>query len=49
MEGLKAQAVAARTYALYQVSVSRAQEFDVKNTTSSQVYGGTTKGSSTVF
>jgi stage II sporulation protein D len=43
MEGLKAQAVAARTYALYQVSVSRAQEFDVKNTTSSQVYGGTMK------
>ncbi len=43
MEGLKAQAVAARTYALYQMSVSHALEFDVKNTTSSQVYGGTMK------
>jgi stage II sporulation protein D len=42
-EGLKAQAVAARTYALYQISVSKAQEFDVKSSTSSQVYGGTTK------
>lgn len=43
MEALKAQAVAARTYALYQISVSRRQEYDVKNTTSSQVYGGTAR------
>lgn len=42
MEALKAQAVAARGYALYQVSVSRSLEYDVKNTTSSQVYGGST-------
>lgn len=42
-EGLKAQAVAARTYALYQISVSKSLEYDVKSGTSSQVYGGTMK------
>lgn len=42
MEALKAQAIAARTYALYQASVSRVQEYDVKSSTSSQVYGGST-------
>ncbi len=42
MEALKAQAVAARTYALYQVLVSSTQEFDLKSDTSSQVYGGST-------
>ncbi len=42
MEALKAQAIAARTYALYQAGVSRAQPFDLRNTTSSQVYGGST-------
>lgn len=42
MEALKAQAVAARTYALYQASVSKALLYDVKSTTSSQVYGGST-------
>lgn len=40
MEAIKAQAVAARTYALYQASVSRSREYDLKNSTSSQVYGG---------
>ena len=42
MEALKAQAVAARTYAYYQVQVSKANEYDVKSSTSSQVYGGST-------
>ena len=42
MEALKAQAVAARTYALYQVAVSKAQDFDLKSGTSSQMYGGST-------
>lgn len=40
MEALKAQAIAARTYALYQASVSRVNEYDLKSSTSSQVYGG---------
>jgi len=40
MEALKAQAIAARSYALYQASVSTKAEYDVKSTTSSQVYGG---------
>jgi stage II sporulation protein D len=39
-EALKAQAIAARTYALYQVDKSRDREFDVLSTTASQVYGG---------
>lgn len=42
MEALKAQAIAARTYALYQVQVSRAQPFDVRSSVSSQVYSGAT-------
>jgi len=37
---LRAQAVAARTYALYHMLVRRKQSFDVLSTTSSQVYGG---------
>lgn len=40
MDALKAQAVAARTYAMYQSEVSKSQEFDLKSSTSSQVYGG---------
>ena len=42
MEALKAQAIAARTYAYYQVQASKANEYDVKSSTSSQVYGGST-------
>ncbi len=42
MDALRAQAIAARTYALYQVQVSKVQEFDLKSSTSSQVYGGST-------
>lgn len=41
-EALKAQAVAARTYALYQIRVSRGREYDVYSGTRSQVYGGST-------
>jgi len=39
-EALKAQAVAARTYALYQKSRGGDRAYDVYSTTSSQVYGG---------
>jgi stage II sporulation protein D len=39
-EALKAQAIAARTYALYQMDKSRKRDFDVLSTTASQVYGG---------
>lgn len=42
MEALKAQAIASRTYAYYQMQVSRAQDYDVKSSTASQVYGGST-------
>jgi len=42
MEALKAQAVAARTYALYQARASARAEYDLKSSTSSQVYGGST-------
>ncbi len=42
MEALKAQAIAARTYALYEVQVSKSEEYDLKSNTSSQVYGGST-------
>jgi len=42
MNALKAQAVAARTYALYQMRVSQAADYDLKSGTSSQVYGGST-------
>ncbi len=37
---LQAQAVAARTYALYHMLMRSNQDFDVLSTTSSQVYGG---------
>ena len=39
-EALKAQAVAARTYALYIKSKSADKPYDVQSTTTSQVYGG---------
>uniref|UniRef100_UPI0026358235 SpoIID/LytB domain-containing protein n=1 Tax=uncultured Veillonella sp. TaxID=159268 RepID=UPI0026358235 len=39
-EALKAQAVAARTYALYNMKQSAAKPYDVKPTTSHQVYSG---------
>ncbi len=42
MEALKAQAVAARTYAIYQSQVSKAAPYDLKSGTSSQMYGGST-------
>lgn len=42
MEALKAQAIAARSYAAYQASVSRKALYDLKSSTSSQVYGGST-------
>lgn len=42
MEALKAQAIAARTYAVYQVQVSSLAAYDLKSGTSSQVYGGST-------
>ena len=40
MEALKAQAIAARSYALYQAAVNQSAEYDVKSGTSSQVYRG---------
>jgi stage II sporulation protein D len=40
IEALKAQAVAARTFALYHKKKSRDKEYDVYASTSSQVYGG---------
>ncbi len=40
MEAQKAQAVAARTYALFQISATRDKLYDVTATTASQVYGG---------
>jgi stage II sporulation protein D len=40
MDAIKAQAVATRTYALYQEDVMKAQAYDVTADTSSQVYGG---------
>ena len=42
MEALKAQAVAARTYAFYQAQANKAALYDLKSSTSSQVYGGST-------
>ena len=39
-EALKAQAVAARTYALYVKAKSKDKPYDVEATTASQVYGG---------
>jgi peptidoglycan hydrolase-like amidase len=42
MEALKAQAVAARTYALAHRSLSHEADFDLRDDTRSQVYGGLT-------
>ncbi len=41
MEALKAQAVAARTYALFRASTSPSPDFDLDDTTRSQMYTGT--------
>lgn len=40
IEALKAQAVASRSYALYQIRANRDREFDVESTTQDQVYEG---------
>lgn len=40
MEALKAQAVASRTYALFQMRVNHGRTFDLMNTTQDQVYEG---------
>jgi stage II sporulation protein D len=40
LEALKAQAIAARTYVLYQKEKSKERDYDVIATTASQVYGG---------
>ena len=40
MESLKAQAIAARTYALNQMNESKGKDYDVMADVSSQVYGG---------
>jgi stage II sporulation protein D len=40
LEALKAQAIAARTYVLYQKEKSKDRDYDVIATTASQVYGG---------
>lgn len=40
MESLKAQAIAARTYALSQIKESKSRNYDVMADVSSQVYGG---------
>lgn len=40
INAIKAQAVAARTYAMYQIETSKTRDFDVNADTSSQVYGG---------
>lgn len=40
LEALKAQAVAARTYAMYHLATGGYGDYDVRNTTDSQVYGG---------
>ncbi|MBI5641393.1 MAG: hypothetical protein HZA17_13310, partial [Nitrospirae bacterium] len=42
LEAIKAQAVAARTYALYQASIGKDKDFDVTSDIYSQVYGGRT-------
>lgn len=42
MEVLKAQAIAARTFALYQVRQNKAQPYDLRNDIYSQMYGGKT-------
>ncbi|HOX95620.1 MAG TPA: SpoIID/LytB domain-containing protein [Syntrophales bacterium] len=40
LEALKAQAVVSRTYVTYQMERNRMKDYDICNTTSSQVYGG---------
>ena len=40
MEALKVQAVAARTYALYQIEKNKTQDYDVTSDIYSQMYGG---------
>jgi len=40
MESLKAQAIAARTYALNQINESKSKDYDVTADVNSQVYGG---------
>ncbi len=40
IEALKAQAVVARTFALYHSIINKKSDYDVKNDTSSQMYGG---------
>ncbi|MFH0772208.1 MAG: SpoIID/LytB domain-containing protein [Candidatus Omnitrophota bacterium] len=40
MEAVKAQVIAARTYALYQIKESKNKDYDVTADVSSQVYGG---------
>lgn len=42
MDALKAQAVIARTYALYQMQFTKSKDFDLTNDIYSQVYGGKT-------
>jgi stage II sporulation protein D len=42
MEVLKVQAIAARTFALYQMKQNRTQPYDLRNDIYSQVYGGRT-------
>ena len=41
-EVLKAQAIASRTFALYQHQINREKDYDLTNTSFSQVYGGAT-------
>ena len=38
LEALKAQAVASRSYAMYQMTATKDKEYDVVNTTANQVY-----------
>ena len=40
LEALKAQAIASRSYALYQMNSGRSRDFDVESTTQDQVYEG---------
>ncbi|MEM6855076.1 MAG: SpoIID/LytB domain-containing protein [Planctomycetota bacterium] len=40
LETFKAQAVAARSYALWEMTIGRSRHYDLESTTASQVYGG---------
>lgn len=40
LEALKAQAVAARSYAIHQMRANHARDYDLESTTQDQVYGG---------